>query len=137
MPIRGQRDIDSRTVLIGFRQGDQASIYCGEDPVFQFNGDGQLRRAYFDGCKFAAHEGRLTQLIRNRETTEIHLERQPISPDFQELIAERWGHWRSRIVPEITSEWTVMGTDLPDFQKRINVLMNRLPVITIAQSPNV
>ncbi|HEX3599001.1 MAG TPA: hypothetical protein VHU84_02590, partial [Lacipirellulaceae bacterium] len=43
-------DPDSpQQVIIGFRANGALSIFFGEDPVYQFNSAGDLRRAYWNG----------------------------------------------------------------------------------------
>ena len=44
MPLRGECLIDGVKVVLGFRSQGQLSLYCGPDPVFQFNAARELRR---------------------------------------------------------------------------------------------
>mgnify|MGYP003681535513 CR=1 FL=1 len=63
MSIRGETIINGIVVTIGFRSLGQLSMYCGADPVFQFNADHQLRRVFFEGERIAADAGRLVLLL--------------------------------------------------------------------------
>jgi hypothetical protein len=62
-------------VIIGFRANGALSIFFGEDPVYQFNSGGELRRAYWGGRLFKADRGRLVSLERRRTTQEVQLVR--------------------------------------------------------------
>jgi len=60
-------------IVVGFRASGAASFFFGDDPVYQFNTDGQLRRAYCDGRLFKAVRGRLVSLQRERSETAVQL----------------------------------------------------------------
>ncbi|MCA9269139.1 MAG: hypothetical protein KDA41_11745, partial [Planctomycetales bacterium] len=59
-----QLNSDAHPVVAGFRQGGEASFYFGFDPVFQFNSERQLRRAFYDGRLIKAEQGALIALAR-------------------------------------------------------------------------
>jgi hypothetical protein len=72
-------------IVAGFRAEGGLSVFFGEDPVYQFNADGELRRAYCAGTLLKAVRGRLvaltreraehrTQLLRHELTDEEHAE---------------------------------------------------------------
>src|SRR5262245_3612668 len=60
-------------IVVGFRTGGAASFFFGEDPVYQFNADGELRRAFFGGQLIKAVRGRLVTLSRQRLQAETQL----------------------------------------------------------------
>jgi hypothetical protein len=60
-------------VVIGFRANGSLSVFFGEDPVYQFNAAGELRRAYCDGRLFKADRGRLVSLERQRQHGVVQL----------------------------------------------------------------
>ena len=66
--------IDGR-IVAGFRRNGALSIFFGEDPVYQFNAEGDLRRAYNDGKLLKADRGRLAALQRVRTQNEVQLVR--------------------------------------------------------------
>ena len=53
-------------VVIGFRSTGAASVYFGQDPVYHFNSDGELRRAFADGRLYKAEKHRLVSMERRR-----------------------------------------------------------------------
>jgi hypothetical protein len=66
-------------VIIGFRANGALSIFFGEDPVYQFNSAGALRRAYWGGRLFKADHGRLVSLERHRTAQEVQLVRRELT----------------------------------------------------------
>src|SRR5204863_2544475 len=44
-------------IVAGFRRNGALSVFFGEDPVYQFNAAGELRRAYTDGKLLKADRG--------------------------------------------------------------------------------
>jgi hypothetical protein len=119
MPVRGQCTIDGTEVMVGFRALGQASLYCGADPVFQFNAQNQLRRVYFRGEKLAAHGGKLERLTRDRQGGKIRLQALPIDPAQQaEIIAELTA-WRQKLTMEVAANWRVIEPAPNEFQQRL------------------
>lgn len=114
-PRRGLLTLDEPIgwVLIGERQQGAISIYCGTDPVFQFNRDGYLRRAFWQGTKWAAASGRLEALVRiddrsetsppNRDEPVRRVLHQRRNANANELLAIQndWEHWRHRFCQTI------------------------------------
>jgi hypothetical protein len=66
-------------VVAGFRRDGALSIFFGEDQVYQFNAEGELRRAYCDGKLLKATRGRLAALDRARTEHEVQLVRHELS----------------------------------------------------------
>ena len=62
-------------IFVGLRQQGGWSIYFGEDPVFQFNDEGKLRRVHFANQNYAAVEGKLCWLQRSRSGGRVEIER--------------------------------------------------------------
>ena len=67
------------SVVIGFRRDGSGSIFCGADPVYQFNTSGELRRAYRSGLLLKAEQGRLIELTRQRTDQQVLLVRRQLS----------------------------------------------------------
>jgi hypothetical protein len=74
-------------VLIGFRRDHAASIFFGQDRVFQFTSRGELRRA-FVGQLFKAERGQLVSLRKERTEQAVEMRRHVLSPaETQEFLA--------------------------------------------------
>src|SRR3954469_16416273 len=68
-------NLSDEPIVAGFRRDGALSIFFGEDPVYQFNAGGELRRAYFSGKLLKATRGRLVALERVRTEHEVQLMR--------------------------------------------------------------
>lgn len=78
--------IDEPTI-VGFRRTGAASVFFGADPVYQFNTQGELRRAYFRGQLIKAERGRLVALNRVKTEHEVQLVRQELTIAETEAFA--------------------------------------------------
>lgn len=72
---------ESEPVFAGFKRDGSLSVYFGADPVFQFNPEGRLRRAYAGGFLFRTQGHTLARLERVRMETETILHRHDLSPE--------------------------------------------------------
>jgi hypothetical protein len=66
---------ETEPVVVGFRRAGGASFFFGDDPVYQFNAAGELRRAYVGGKLLKAERRRLVELTRVRTPAETQLVR--------------------------------------------------------------
>ncbi len=73
-------------VVAGFRASDCASLFFGSDPVYQFNSQRQLRRAFVDGMLYKADGGRLISLARTRSAGRLELVRGQLDDAAQARI---------------------------------------------------
>jgi hypothetical protein len=79
---------DPETITFGFRRSGGLSIFFGADPVFQFNSQRELRRAFVRGKLIKAVAGRLQSLDRRREGKEVVLWSTELTPgEEDELLA--------------------------------------------------
>ena len=60
-------------IVAGFRANGAFSVFFGDDPVYQFNAAGELRRAFCDGLLFKASRGHLVSIRRVRTANEVQL----------------------------------------------------------------
>jgi hypothetical protein len=60
-------------IVAGFHRDGRLSVYFGEDPYYQFDPDGRLRRALVDGRLFRTQGNGLAALtrVRSAEATEL------------------------------------------------------------------
>ena len=86
-------------VVVGFRSAATsedshaaASFFFGEEPVYQFNADFELRRGYLDGI-IKAEKGGLVRLSRIRTGANVEMRRHELSPaeleDFVDAMHSR------------------------------------------------
>jgi hypothetical protein len=79
VPTEGGESI----VVAGFR-GDALSLYFGDDPVFHFNSQGQLRRAYAADRLIKADRGELIAMRRERSAEEVALQSETVTDAQQQ-----------------------------------------------------
>ena len=74
-----QVDHELLPVFWGQKENGHYSFYFGGDPVYQFDQDGYLRRAYIDGFLYRTQGDRLAQLNRERNSNESILKRRDLT----------------------------------------------------------
>lgn len=122
MPLRGERTIDGVQVVVGFRSRGQLSLFCGADPVFQFNRDRDLRRVFFQGRRFAAEQGRLVELIRSSRGGKVQFEVEQVQPSMQKLILASLEDWLQKVrdaVDDDATGWRIIGEDANTLQEEL------------------
>jgi hypothetical protein len=96
-----ESDLVELPIVAGFRRDGAFSIFFGEEPVYQFNTGGELRRAYCDGKLLKAIGGRLAALERVRTQHEVQLVRHDLSRDeeaaFLNQMEDRIRHFSRSI----------------------------------------
>jgi hypothetical protein len=60
-------------ISIGFRTTSAMSIFVGQDPVYQYDPDGRLRRAFVGGLLYRSQHSTLAMLQRKRTETQTLL----------------------------------------------------------------
>ncbi len=128
-------------IVVGFRLDGAASFFFGQQIVYQFNKNAELRRGFFNGKLFKAEDSRLVQLTRDRTDGAVNLL-------LHELTAEETTHFLStanrflRMLYDTisTGKFEIAG-QIPlneDVVVRIkNWLESLSPTIPLAKSPRV
>lgn len=135
---RGEIALQGCKVIVGFRDQDQFSLYCGEDPVFQFNADAELRRVFFDGAVYRASSGDLMRMIRASRGGRVVFDSSTVSGDLLQQIQSTFEQWSKMLRESLGSEnWRVVGESRGEFLGRLDRFLMRVcyPVL-IAQAPN-
>jgi hypothetical protein len=85
--VQIQATLSGRRVSLfaGFR-GDALSLYYNADPVFHFNAEGELRRAFLDGRLVKAEASRLVAMERVFTPTSVELHAEEVSADAQAAL---------------------------------------------------
>jgi hypothetical protein len=140
MLVRGESLIAGTPVVIGFRSQGQLSLYCGPDPVFQFNAERKLRRAYFQGRRFSAEENGFVELMRENRGGKVEFVRQPLDPATQSIMLASLSDWLQRIREVAQSRvtlWRVADGDTALFRDRLLLWLEQVPSVSeIANTPN-
>ena len=85
-------------LVIGFRHNGAASLFVGADPVYQFNGKGELRRGYRAGKLVKAESGRLVEMRRQRVEGRFDLVRHELSDEQTVEFLGELRHTLDRLV---------------------------------------
>lgn len=138
LPWRGQCKIDDTLVLVGFRDQGQASLFCGSDPVFQFNTSGELRRVYYRKTRYRAEDGRLVALTQPQRGGKVTFLPSPVDSETEAEVLQSLHAWLSAISSMIPSaSWQVVGEPGNDFRGRLHAWLHSLPdPPSIAKRPN-
>ena len=81
-------------VVIGRRRDGHYSFYFGPDPVYHFDPQGRLRRAFVGDKLYRTEQTTLAQLTRTRTAAATELERHDLSADE---LAQFLANMRSRL----------------------------------------
>lgn len=129
MPQRGRvTSVDSgQEWIVGWRNESSLSLYVGQDPVFQFNAKGELRRAFINGQKLAAHDRHLCQLVRvPAEDGRLTLSRQRLDATELAGVRDLLEATRVELRTQLNSgnvEIATVGVSLPMFTERLQTWM--------------
>ena len=129
------------SIVAGFRRSGAVSFFLGADPVFQFNENDQLRRAYVDGKLIKADRGNLASLNRVRAENQVQLRRTDLTPEATADLLSRIDAGLDMLQSQLeTDAYEVVGEVPPtaDVTDRVlSWLRNRPQPIEIAGRPNV
>lgn len=129
----------SRHIIAGFRRDGALSIFFGDDPVYQFNAAGELRRAYCDGKLLKAARGRFVALERVRTEHEVQLVRHELSDTEQTtFLTEMSNRLRDLAALVDAAAFELIGQVPPDIDVlgRLKRWFSTHNDVQIAQRPN-
>ena len=109
-------------LTVGYRTGGALSVYFGQDPVYQFDGAGRLRRAFVEGLLFRSERGTLARLRRERTEDAVLLVRHDLESgelaEFRERMLQLLGKLHRTL--ELNAYEVVRsmpdGPDAPDWR---------------------
>lgn len=125
-------------VTIGFRTTKAMSIFMGQDPVYQFDTEGRLRRAFVDGFLFRSQHNTLARMVRERTETQTLLLRSDLTEDelsaFRNQMQEalRTLHQEIRSGAAVVSRSVPTDADLrPQVLAGIHLALNASPWLSV------
>jgi len=93
--------ISDEPITAGFRRQNGMSLFFGQDPVYQFDPAGRLRRAFVDGKIYRSQHRTLAEMTRVRTETHTILSRTDLQPEdlaaFRVGMADRLSELRKAI----------------------------------------
>lgn len=127
-------------VVVGFRKDGCASFFFDQDPVYQFNTAGELRRVYHAGLRYKADGRKLVSLEPRRQTNEVTMVRHEISTDETAALlseAERRLDGLQGALAE--GRFTLVGrvpAEVDVARRTLAWLADRLRPLVLADAPN-
>ena len=126
------------SVFAGFRENGGLSLYFGPDPVYQFNSQKKLRRAFVDDFIYKAENGQLVRLNRNRSEQNVELQRHVLTPTeiaaFEENLMQRLTPLRVAL-EDGNTEVVGQHPDNTDVLKKLWKWLSEHVLLTISDSP--
>jgi len=127
--------------LIGFRRDGAASVFFGIDPVYQFNADSELRRAFIDGKLVKAEQGKLVWLVRRRTESEVQLLRHNFAEAEQDALLQTAGDSLLFLLKQVVSGRASIVQQVPTDTRVLNEVkswLESLPArLCVASKSNV
>ncbi|MBB74811.1 MAG: hypothetical protein CMJ75_09890 [Planctomycetaceae bacterium] len=127
-------------VVVGFRSNGAVSIYFGEDPVYQFNCDDELRRSHWKGQRIKAQQRQLKLLRQKPDSPRLQLSNTDLGTEqtnaFVDELAKRLEllrtavfHRKLRVIGQVPEQ--------PDLLPRLHNWLESLAAHpTIALTPS-
>ncbi|MGY8769734.1 MAG: hypothetical protein ACKVH8_15050 [Pirellulales bacterium] len=129
------------SVVIGFRKVGAMSVFLDQDPVYQFNTQGELRRAFVEGLLYKSEDRKLVAMRRERTEGESNLVShgldQPTQAAFIQAAADRLRQIETALT---TGDFQLIGqvTDTTDVDAEFLAWMNQHGQnLSVAKRPNV
>lgn len=92
---------DSPVITIGFRRNGAFSLFIDQDPVYQFDTQFRLRRAFVEGLLYRSQQTTLAQMLRERTATQTILNR-------TDLPAAQLAEFRQKMIHDLTGILTAV-----------------------------
>jgi hypothetical protein len=124
-------------VFAGFRQPESLAIYFDDDPVYQFNSQGELRRAFVAGSIIKADGGELVAWQRSETLDQTAMLSRRLSlAETQELSKSLLARFADLKTAIACNDFTIVGQVPPDgdaFEK-LQTWLNKIDSVVIAHS---
>jgi hypothetical protein len=95
------RPESDETIVAGFRTDGRLSLYFGDDPCYQFDPQGRLRRAFVEGRLYRSQGSTLAALTRERKSEVTELIRHDLDPaeldHFRRMMLDQIGALRQSL----------------------------------------
>ena len=139
---RAELSIEGRDepIVVGFRANGAISFFLGVDPVYQFNSDGKLRRAYVGGLLYKAERGQLVALRRERTADAVVLARAELSAKETRSFIQRAGGELDHLRAKLNAKQYRLVGEVPPGGKvvmRAAAWLEQHQSLEIASLPNV
>ncbi len=129
----------AETVVAGFYRDGRLAVYFGQDPMFQFDDQHRLRRAYVAGFLYRTQGHTLARLERNRLETETQLLRHDLIESELEAFRQSAISQLSLLKEALTQNAVQVLAQIPeedevlkDLQQMLSEILNQsLPLAPV------
>jgi len=127
-------------LVIGFRSDGAASFFIGEDPVYQFNSAGELRRAFRAGKLVKAASRRLVELTRKQSDNRVDMVSRELSEEQHQQFLRELRETLSQLQQALLGNCYCVTRQVPEDQDIVSLAtqwIEQLPdSIPVADVPN-
>ncbi len=113
-------------ITIGFRSNRAMSIFVGQDPVYQYDPDGRLRRAFVMGLLYRSQHNTLAKMRRERSETQTVLFRDDLSTEELEQFRATMREVLSKLRNAIAVGQAVVSRSVPESLDLLPEIVNSL-----------
>ncbi len=103
----------TQPITAGFRRDGRLSIYVDQDPFYQFDSHGLLRRAYVGGFLYRSHGDTLAELHRRRTTDRTSLMRRDLTGDELSIFRSAMRQHLQQILGDLQAGRFVIRRQVP------------------------
>jgi hypothetical protein len=138
--LRATIQSQSCEVFAGFRQSESLAIYFDDDPVYQFNSHGELRRAFVAGSIIKAVGGELVAWQRSETLDQTAMLSRRLSlAETQELSKSLLARLAALKAAIACNEFTIVGQVPPDGDayEKLQAWLGNFETVAIASAPGV
>jgi hypothetical protein len=128
--IELQSPDEKESVICGFRFNGALSVFFGPDPVYQFDADSRLRRAFVDGLLYRTQGTTLAQLQRQRSEGVTELLRRDLCVDDLNAFLNAMKLRLQRLLCALRSNESVVLKQVPEDRPIVPELIDALGQIT-------
>jgi hypothetical protein len=132
---------EPESIVLGFRSPPSFSVYFGGDTHYQFNSQGELRRAYRDPFLYRAQRQRLIRLQRTSDSHSVALLSHELTPPelatFLTTADQRLDRLRANLVTGAFQLTARVPPDAPVIAEATDALDRILADFKVASSPRV
>ncbi len=144
LTTRVQLEIESvespLSVFAGFRPPGALSLYFGNEPVYHFNSQSQLRRAYVEGRLIKVEAGRLIAMKRLQTESLSELLRHDLTDSEQDAFCQEVQRRLFDLNQTLRDNRFRMVGQVPEEGNAVELLENWLEnyrTVTVADAPGV
>lgn len=116
-------------IIAGFRSDGSLSLYFGPDPVYHFDPEGRLRRAFVEGDLYRTQGTTLARLRRVRTESATQLQRSDLDPARMEHFLARTAERLQSLQDGLAHGRIRITRQVPEGEDFVPALQNTLHTI--------